>query len=609
MKCLAMMLLATIVPSLALAADPPSEPRVLSTDEQVAGRRSLEEARSRNRVGPGPGSRPERGASEPEAYFPDGVASGEVTATSALLWTRVTSRLPQRVEVSTEPDFDGRRAFKAIVRPGAKDDYTVRTTATGLAPETTYYFRWRSGPVISPVGSFRTAPAPDSAADVRFVYTGDSDGAQFPLFGNAFDVLDGVRFEQPDFWIYLGDTVYSDSSLRTALGLSPAAVTLDEYRETYRMNRAIPALPELMRSTSTFAIWDDHEVHNDYDGQTVDPARYANGRQAFLEHMPLLDSGLLEDETCVGDPLFSVFHWGSELDLIVLDERSCRSADAESACVTGVLDGQTFVDLAPTLPPILRAEVRSVLASLGVPQETSDLILPAEALPECLEAINDPSRTMLGPVQRSAFKEALATSQATFKVVVNQVPMQQIYGLPYDRWEAYAAERADLLNFIADNDITNVVFATTDIHANVINEVYLDASPLFFGVEPPAIAMEVITGPIATFSFEEEISETAKEMGFPGILVVTVFDVILQVLGADCRNLDTDAYALVEIDASAETATFSLKDALGNQLTSADGDDGCRLVLGPDAGSPEARGAAAQSRRGQSSGVISVTRP
>ena len=45
-----------------------------------------------------------------------------------------------------------------------------------------------------------------------------------------------------------------------------------------------------------------------------------------------------------------------------------------------------------------------------------------------------------------AFEKAIKASTATCKVIVNEVPIQQFYALPYDRWEGYAAEREKLLN-------------------------------------------------------------------------------------------------------------------------------------------------------------------
>src|SRR6266498_2776799 len=136
-------------------------------------------------------------------------------------------------------------------------------------------------------------------------------------------------------------------------------------------------------------------------------------------------------------------------DVIILDERTCRSSDVAVACAG---------NLAPTLPTPFRV-------SFG---------LPPSPPPGCLAAINDPRRTFLGPVQKQALKGALLNSTAKFKFVINGDPIQQFWALPYDRWEGYAAERNELLNFIKDNNISNVVFLTTDSHASYQNEVFRD---------------------------------------------------------------------------------------------------------------------------------------
>ena len=48
-------------------------------------------------------------------------------------------------------------------------------------------------------------------------------------------------------------------------------------------------------------------------------------------------------------------------------------------------------------------------------------------------------------------------------------PIQQFYGLPYDRWEGYAFERIQLLNELQQRGVGNVVFITTDTHAAFAN--------------------------------------------------------------------------------------------------------------------------------------------
>lgn len=173
----------------------------------------------------------------------------------------------------------------------------------------------------------------------------------------------------------------------------------------------------------------------------------------------------------------------------------------------------------------------------------------------------DPARTFLGARQKRLLKGYLRHSKARFKFIVNQEPIQQLYALPYDRWEGYAAERAEILQFIRDHHIENVLFLTTDIHANIINEVFLDHF-----TDPTPIAYEFMTGPIATFTQEQELRSVATRLGVSPDLTVSAFQGILDLVGVDCRHLNVFSYGLVEVNSNTHTATFSLKDAQGTLL-------------------------------------------
>jgi len=185
--------------------------------------------------------------------YDQGVASGEVTDDGAVLWTRADRTATLKVEVFDNPKLKPPKAFQQTVRATSASDLTAKATATGLAPETQYWYRWRLGNKKSEVGTFRTAPAPDEARDVRFTFTGDSDGTLLdgaPFF-NEFEVLDAARAEDADFFVYLGDQIYSDSFVRGLAGMGPAE-TLDEYRDTWLVNRTYPALRDLLAGRDRF---------------------------------------------------------------------------------------------------------------------------------------------------------------------------------------------------------------------------------------------------------------------------------------------------------------------------------------------------------------------
>ena len=462
--------------------------------------------------------------------FTHGVASGEVTHGSAVLWTRVDLEAALTVEVSTDPRFEEPTLTETRLA-SADSDFTARVIAAPLSPSQQYFFRWRDGASVSEVGTFRTAPLPSAPAAVRFAWTGDSDPSRIggvPAFNN-WETLDAVRREDPDFFVYLGDTIYSDFR---AGGFLPDAQSLDDFRALYKAGRDYTALRDLARATSMYALWDDHEVRNDWDGATVDPFFLEIGRQSFFEYMPLTEKRLPHDPDCAADPLFRVVRWGREVDVIILDVRSCRSASVEAICLG---------DLAPTMPQVLRAQFPA--------------FFPPQIAPGCLEAIDDPSRTMLGRLQKERLKAALVSSRARFKVAITGVNIQQLYILPYDTWEGYAAERAEILNFIRDQGIRNVIFLTTDGHQNVMKGVFIDRF-----TDPVPLAYEAMTGPIATVTWQNLI------LGAIGPLGVVAQQAIHTLLGADCRHLNAYSYGVVRVDPTTGSATITLKDSAGNAL-------------------------------------------
>lgn len=463
--------------------------------------------------------------------FTHGVASGEVTPFSAVLWTRVDREAALTVEVSTDPTFSGR----TVIERGTAtiiNDFTVKVTARPLEPGRQYFYRWRLGASLSEVGAFKTAPLPSAHADLHFAWTGDSDSSRLPdglpAFNN-WETLDAARLEGLDFFVYLGDTIYSDFR---AGGFLPDATTLPQYRDLYKAGRDFAALRQLAAATSMYTMWDDHEVRNDWDGETVDPTFLEIGRKAFFEYMPLTDKHLLHDPDCATDPLFRVFRWGKTADLIIPDTRSCRSASVEAICLG---------DLAPTMP----AAVRSAFPAF----------FPFPVSQACLDAINDPSRTILGKLQKERFKAALVNSRAKFKIVMTPLNIQQFWLLPYDNWEGYGAERAEILEFIRAHGIKNVVFLTTDGHQNVMKEVFID-----WLSDRETIAYEVMTGPIATVTWQKLILAVGGPAG------VAAQQGLHALLGADCRHLDAYSYGLVQVNAAAGTLTITLKDSAGNLL-------------------------------------------
>jgi alkaline phosphatase D len=125
-----------------------------------------------------------------------------------------------------------------------------------------------------------------------------------------YRILDHVAAEAPDLFLFVGDTIYADSPR------DDAAVTLARYREKHRENREDPCLQGLLASTSVAAIWDDHEVANDFDGSHF---AMVEGRTALREYWPM--------RTAHPSVLYRRLSWGPGADVIILDTRQYRSPD------------------------------------------------------------------------------------------------------------------------------------------------------------------------------------------------------------------------------------------------------------------------------------------
>jgi Phosphodiesterase/alkaline phosphatase D len=467
--------------------------------------------------------------------FSYGVAAAEITTTSAILWTRA----PHTGTVVLEL---GKLRIRVPARKA--DDQTVRVDVKRLKPGTGYTYRFRQGSAVSRGGRFHTAPAASSTAAVDFSFSGDADasrtpGASTPFFNN-FEVYGAMAADRSDFAVNFGDTIYSD----TTVSKRPPALTVSQKWAMYRENLAMPTLQTLRAATGVYNHWDDHEFRNDFSRAEHGEALYAAGRKAFLDYMPAhytSQSGL-----------YRTVRWGKNLELFFLDQRSFRSAKADAG---GVCDNPPGTpDLAPTAPQPVRDAFAALIPALAKPT--------AQA---CLDVINDPKRTFLGAAQLARFENDVRSSSATWKVILSEDPIQQFYALPYDRWEGYAAERRTLLQFLQAN-VKNAVFLTTDTHANFYNEVRLQTleagGPIGTGI------YEMVTGPVATFTFAKEIDAAVGSPG-TGSLITALFLKPQPPKGIGMQCAATDVFSYVHVRVTSTTLTFIPRDGSGQPVTEA----------------------------------------
>ena len=339
-------------------------------------------------------------------------------------------------------------------------------------------------------------------------------------------------------------------------GQGALATSVADKWAKYRQNLALTSLQALRASGAVYNHWDDHEFVNDFTQAENGNAIYQAGVQAFTNYMPA--------HYASADGLYNSERWGKNLEVFRLDERSFRSAKA-SANHTCDNPQTGKPDLAPTAPQSTRNLFALLVPSLAQPVSQA-----------CKDKINDPNRTMLGSAQFDRFTQAIKNSDATFKVVLNEVPIQQYYADPYDRWEGYEAERQRLLHFLQDNNVKNVIFLTTDTHANLVNVIrYKTLEP---GGPQASPYHEFVTGPVSTMTYRREIDRTTGVTGAGNLIAAAFFKPPPPAgMGMDCVNVDIYSYAEVQVNGTVLTVTA--KDVHGNVVRDQTTNTPCVLAL------------------------------
>ncbi|SEA80529.1 phytase [Rubrimonas cliftonensis] len=415
--------------------------------------------------------------------MPEGVAAGDATDSSVVLWARSTARGLITFEVR-----DASGVVATVAGYVSDPEIPVRVSVTGLSAGTDYSYAATDASGWSESGVFETAAAAGAYAGLRFGVTGDWRGelAPYPAVANVADA--GLAF-----MLLHGDTIYADigsPGLLNPDGTEKAqAESLSDFRakyqEVYGERFGENFWEEVRESTSVFATIDDHEVTNDFaGGQTIgssplpeflaafpgdDPAAlvndstlYENGLQAWQEYHPIEerfygDTG--EERTAGERQLYRSQQYGDDAQFIVLDQRSFRDA------------------------------------ALPGPSNTFD---PAQ-VGGAYAASFTPGRTMLGAAQLDDLKADLLSAQesgVTWKFVNTPEPMQNLFpGINMDAWDGYSAERTEILKFINDNAIENVVFVAADVHATFVNNLTYQEQP--FGAQIATSAFEITTGSVA----------------------------------------------------------------------------------------------------------------
>lgn len=385
-----------------------------------------------------------------------GVASGSPDASSVVLWTRlVAPGLEQAATVHWEVAHDER--FGRIVRRGQADAvpelaHAVHVEADGLEPDRWYFYRFRVGAWVSPVGRTRTLPAPD--AEVRRLRLAYASCNRWEH--GWFSAYRHMRADQPDLVLFLGDYIYEYAEAANAVRPTDGVRTrtLQQYRDRHALHKGDADLQAMHRACPWICTWDDHEVHNDYSGGLADGGRRAAAfverraaaYQAYYEHMPLRASVLvraLRGLQAGGEMrLYGEHRFGRLAQLCVLDARQYKD---RQACTPDGKGGSAVVDPA------------------GCPDW------------------NDPRRSLLGQAQEQWLDTRLARGGATWSVIgqqslFGQRDLQPGPGRAFwnDGWDGYPQARRRVQAALRRHAPANPVLFGGDVHENWVGHVLAD---------------------------------------------------------------------------------------------------------------------------------------
>ena len=472
--------------------------------------------------------------------LPYGVQSGDLRGDRAILWAAADRPARMMVEWATSESFADARKVEG---PAALEDsgYTAKLDLAGLPQGQKIHYRVTMVDladhklVSQPVaGSFWTPPA--ARQNIRFVWSGDVAGQGFginPEWG-GMKAFEAMRQVEPAFFIHSGDTIYADGPIAaekelpgggvwknlTTQAKSKVAETLDEFRGNFAYNLTDENLRRFNAEVPIFVQWDDHETANNWypsEDFAEDPTKSAykvtsaallsaRAARAFQDYMPVRWG------SAAWPRLYRSFRYGPALEVFRIDMRSYRGPNSANR-----------------------------------------------------QAQPGPETAFLGTEQVRWLKQALLASDATWKVIAADMPI----GLIVPDGELFEAiangdgaalgrelEMADLLRFIRDGEIRNVVWLTADVHYTAAH--YYDPAKAQFQEFAPF--WEFVSGPLNAGTFgPNQLDNTFGPQ------------VVFQKAPPEGQaNLPPSAglqfFGQVDIDGAGEVMTVTLKDLAGASL-------------------------------------------
>ena len=434
-------------------------------------------------------------SADPEAErslaFEHGVASGDPLSDRIMVWTRVTPKDASTADVDISWEVARDAAFTQMLHSGSAStgqarDFTLKVDVQNLTPGQSYYYRFKAGSAVSPVGRMKTLPAA-GVAQVRFAVLSCSN---FPA-GYFHAYAQAAQESELDAVLHLGDYIYEYATGEyatedaAALGRSlpednnGELFTLGDYRKRYALYRTDADLQALHAAAPFIAVWDDHEVANDTwtdgaenhnDGEGDFNQRKLAALQAYFEWLPVRPASENDELT-----IYRSFDFGDLVSLHMLDTRIIGRDEQLSYAnyiSAGGLDAARFIaDVSATDRTLLGQPQMNWLQSqlavssarwqvLGQQVLMGRMLLPAEMLTALADPANADLATTLGELVPLKLRVQAGDPTLTPQEIAR---IQTVIPYNLDAWDGYAYEREVIFGLARALD-KNLVVLAGDTH-------------------------------------------------------------------------------------------------------------------------------------------------
>ena len=423
-----------------------------------------------------------------------GIASGDVTDQSAIIWSRVNDQ-PAQMNVEYDINVNFTNPLTKTAKANSTTDFTAHAKLDGLKPDTQYYYRvWFTGSNVEnnndnsnnhlsmtsdiaeqvEIGTFRTAPssnmASNSSSAISFIWSGDVGGQNYCRNADegGYSIFKSMQSLNPEFFIANGDMIYADGAcpaqgpifnnntnnqtitwtnipgdFKSIADPSVDWNNVTEVRsiflEHWKYNRNDTYFKEFLRNVPMYSQWDDHEIINDFGSKWPYWNLFSENREGYPNIAKEGRSAFLYYSPLDSDNNDNNYTANDR------DKRIYRSFNWGKDLDLFLIDARSY---------------RSQNHIADTP---------------------DSNKTMLGDEQLQWLKQELSNSNATWKVISSDVPISIPTGsnasiLGRDGWAngnetsnysyytGFERELTDLFKLIDEQNIKNIVFITTDVH-------------------------------------------------------------------------------------------------------------------------------------------------